>query len=194
MSAEEAHGDGAEKGKKKGGKLPLIIGIVAVVLALFVGKTVFGGKKPEETKKTSKKKSHSDDDEEKKVKKHGEGGDSHASAEEEEEEEEPEPAGEYVALEPEITVNLTGEGGHYLRVAVSVGLRKGFTKAQLEHHVAPVRDQLITIMSAKDLKTMNSAEGKKKLKKELIKKLNKVFHEEKEKPIVEVCFTSFATQ
>lgn len=97
-------------------------------------------------------------------------------------------------LEPEFTVNLTGEGGHYVRASISVGIRKTFTKAQFEHHVAPVRDQVVTILSAKDYKTMNTAEGKAKLKKELLKKLNKVFHEEKEKPIVEICFTAFATQ
>lgn len=192
MSAE-APKEGGEKAKK-GGKLPLIIGIVVLVVALLVGKTVMGGKKPDDDKKKTHAKKHDkEDDDEKKVSKK-EGGKEDSSSAEEEEEEEQEPAGEYVALEPEFTVNLAGDGAHYVRAAISVGIRKTFTKAQFEHHVAPVRDQVITILSAKDYKTMNSPEGKKKLKKELQKKLNKVFHEEKEKPIVEICFTAFATQ
>ncbi len=188
--------EGAPEAKKKGGKLPLMIGLVLLIIGLSVaGKVVLGGKK-EETKKTSKHKKSSDDEETKADKK-GEAsahGESASNSDEEEEESDSEPPEEYIALDPEFTVNLSGGGDHYLRTMISLGVKKGYTKAQLEHHIAPLRDQIIQILSTKDIKTLNSPDGKKKLKKELLKKLNKCFHEEKGRVILEVCFTAFATQ
>ncbi|MCX6378686.1 MAG: flagellar basal body-associated FliL family protein [Armatimonadetes bacterium] len=188
MSEHKAEGG---ETKKKGGTLPLIIGLVLLMVGLLVaGKVVLGGKNAD-TKKTSKHKKAASDDEETKHTKKGD-----AAEEDSADDEEifSEPAEEFVALEPEFTVNLSGGGDHYLRISISVGVRKGFTKTQLEHHLAPLRDSVITILSAKEVKQLNTPEGKKKLKKEMLKKLNKVFHEEKETVITEIAFTAFATQ
>jgi flagellar FliL protein len=196
-----------EKAEKKGGKkLPLIIGIVVLVAMLFVGKTVMGSKgKEEETKKSkkaSKKKKAKHADEEQESSAHSEKakGGAHGeksadpAADAEEEEEEHDPAESFVALEPDFTVNLVGEGGHYLRASMALGVRKGFTKEKVEHHIAPVRDRIITLMSARTYKELNTPAGKRKLKRQIMEEVNAVFEEEKEEPIVEVCFTAFATQ
>ncbi len=188
MSEHKAEGGEA---KKKGGKMPLIIGLVLLVVGLLVaGKVVLGGKSAD-TKKSSKHKKAASDDEEAKPGAKGESADAESA---DDEEGYSEPAEEFIALEPEFTVNLSGAGDHYLRTSISVGVKKGYTKAQLEPHVAPLRDTIITILSAKQIKELNTPEAKKKLKKELLKKLKKVFREEKEPPIVEIAFTAFATQ
>lgn len=189
----ETKSDSAEAKPKKKGKMPLIIGLVLMVVGLLVaGKVVLGGKNAD-SKKTAKHKKAAADEED--ADKHGKKtADSDADGADEEEEGYAEPAEEFIPLEPEFTVNLAGGGDHYLRVSISVGVRKGYTKAELEHHIAPLRDTVITILSAKEIKTLNTPDGKKKLKKELLKKLNKCFHGEKEKVISEIAFTAFATQ
>ena len=153
----------AKAEKKEGGKkspMPLIIGAVVVVLALFMAKSVLGGKKEDDGEKKEKKK--------------------HQKV----------VVGEYMALEPDFTVNLAGGGDHYLKTGISLGVTKEMTEEQFKHHLSPMRDAIISILSAKQVKDFATLKNKEALKEEIKTKLNDIT----EDAVVEVCFTSFATQ
>ena len=154
-----------EKAEKvEGGKkspLPLVIGAVVLVVILFFAKGLIGGKK-EDAKGDKKEKKK----QEKLV------------------------VGEYVPLEPDFTVNMAGGGDHYLKAGVSLGMKKDVTEETLKHHLAPIRDAIVTILSAKKVQDLATAKSKEALKTEIKEKLNDITDDS----IVEICFTSFATQ
>lgn len=173
--------------KKKKLPLPMIIGIILLVVGLFVGKSVLGGGKPAEKTKKSKKSKASKDSKhgEEKVGKHDE---------EEEEEKEPVEVGHAMPLE-EFLVNLTGNGDHYLRATIALGLKKGLTEEKAKEHVPAIRDAILTILSEKTLKDLSNTKGRETLKEELVEKVNEaVGGEEEEEPVVKIYFTAFATQ
>lgn len=97
--------------------------------------------------------------------------------------------GTSVPLE-EFIVNLTG-GDHYLRTSISLGMKKGITEEQAKEHIAPMRDAILTVLSAKSLKELAKPEGREALKEELKQKINEATGDES---VVKVYFTAFATQ
>ncbi|HZP80634.1 MAG TPA: flagellar basal body-associated FliL family protein [Chthonomonadaceae bacterium] len=97
--------------------------------------------------------------------------------------------GTSVPLE-EFIVNLAG-GDHYLRTSISLGMKKGITEEQAKEHIAPMRDAILTVLSAKRLKDLEKPEGREALKEELKKKINEATGDES---VVKVYFTAFATQ
>ncbi len=150
--------------KAEGGKkspMPMVIGAVVLVVVLFFAKGMMASKKPEDEGEKKAKKKH-----EKAV------------------------VGEYMPLEPDFTVNMAGGGDHYLKAAVSLGMKKDVTEETLKHHLAPIRDSIVTILSAKKIQDLTTAKSKDALKEEIKDKLNDITDD----AVVEVCFTSFATQ
>lgn len=161
MSAKKAEtAEKAEGGGKKS-PLPIIIGAVVLVVVLFFAKGMMGSKKEEDKGDKKEKKKH-----ERPV------------------------VGEYVPLEPDFTVNMAGGGDHYLKAAISLGMKKDVTEETLKHHLAPIRDAIVTILSAKQVKDLATIKSKDVLKDEIKAKLNDITDD----AVVEVCFTSFATQ
>ena len=150
----------AEGGGKKS-PMPMIIGAVVLIVVLYFAKGAMGGKKEEDKGDKKEKKKH-----EKAV------------------------VGEYVPLEPDFTVNMAGGGDHYLKAAVSLGMKKDVTEETLKHHLAPIRDAIVTILSAKKIQDLATAKSKEALKDEIKEKLNDITDD----AVVEICFTSFATQ
>lgn len=177
MSAK-AQQDTGEKKKKKL-PLPMIIGILVLVVALFVGKTVLGSKAAEKTKKSKKSKSSKESSSKEK------------GSDKEEEPEEIE-VGHSMALE-EFMVNLSGGGDHYLRTSIALGLKKGLTEEKAKEHVNPIRDAILTVLTSKSLKDLSTSKGREELKTELVEKINEVAGEE-ETLVGKVYFTAFATQ
>jgi len=149
--AQEAKG-------KKGGKMPLIIGMVVILFlnGLVVGKVFLGG-----------------------------GGSEKHTKEEKREEE----VGEKVPLE-EFLVNLA-DSGHYLKVTIALGLKEGVAGSVVEEELAPIRDAIVSVLSAQELEEITGEAGKNKLKKELVEKINEALEKEE---VVKVYFMSFATQ
>ncbi len=170
--------------KEAGGKkkpLPLIIGIVVLVIALFVGKTVMANGKKADTKK-SKSSKHSHDDEEdnskgKKSKKH----------------KEDEKVGHSLQLD-EFLVNLSGSGDHYLKASLALGLKEGLGEEKAKELVPMARDIIISALAEKSMKDLSSAEGRTKLKDDLMEKINEEAGEEAAEPVVKIYITAFATQ
>ena len=176
-----------EEGGKKKKPLPLIIGIVVLVVALFVGKNVMaGGKKDgKEGSKKSKSSKHSHDDEEDS---HGKKGRKSRDHDEEEEK-----VGHSLQLE-EFLVNLHGGGDHYLKASLALGLKVGMTEEKAKEIVPMARDLIIAALSEKSLKELSSAKGREALKEELVEKINEEAGEEADYPIVKIYITAFATQ
>jgi flagellar FliL protein len=91
----------------------------------------------------------------------------------------------------EFLVNLNGGGDHYLKVSLSLGLKKGLTEEEAKKRIAPMRDAILTVLSSKSLKDLSETKNRDTLKEELKVKINEAAPEE---PVVKVYFTAFATQ
>lgn len=101
----------------------------------------------------------------------------------EEEVKTPEP-GLVVALEP-ITINL--EDGHFLKVSIAL-------QATIDAHEEPdgskALDILISQFSNKSVAELSTNEARDEMKKELVEKIKKAYHEE----VYDVYFTEFVMQ
>jgi flagellar protein FliL len=185
MSAKP-EGKKEEGGKKK--PIPLIIGIVVLVIALFVGKTVMaGGKKDgKEGSKKSKASKHSRDSDEEES--HGKKGRKSKDHDEEDEK-----VGHSLQLE-EFLVNLHGGGDHYLKASLALGLKVGMTEEKAKELVPMARDLIIASLAEKSLKELSSTKGREALKEELLEKINEEAGEEADYPVVKIYITAFATQ
>ena len=175
----------AEEKKEEGGKkkkpLPMIIGIVVLVIALFVGKTVMASKKDgKDSKKSKSSKSHKHDDEESDGKKS-------------KKEKSDEKVGHSLQLD-EFLVNLNGGGEHYLKASLALGLKEGMTEEKAKELVPMARDIIISALAEKSMKDLSSAEGRTKLKDDLLEKINEEAGEEAAEPVVKIYITAFATQ
>jgi flagellar protein FliL len=179
-----------EEGGKKKKPLPLIIGIVVLVVALFVGKTVMAkGKDAKEgTKKSKSSKSskHHDDDEDSHGKKK-------KKSHDDEEDEEHVKVGHSLQLD-EFLVNLQGAGDHYLKASLALGLKEGLTEEKAKELVPMARDIIIASLSEKSIKDLSSNKGRDELKDELLEKINEEAGEEADEPVVKIYITAFATQ
>lgn len=98
--------------------------------------------------------------------------------------------GEIVALE-ELIVNLSGEGDHYLKARLSIGLKEGAKAEKVEEEMAPIRDTVLSALTSKEIGEISSVRGREKLKEEIVAELNE---ELEGRPVVKVYFTDFTTQ
>jgi flagellar FliL protein len=165
----EAEGGGSKK------KMFIIIG-AAVAVALILGVVAFmllgkGGKKdaPKEGAKTEAK------------------ADAHGGAA---------PAGgapgvsSMYPLEPFIVNIYDGQELRYLKVKVEIEMSAA-VKAELDARLAPIRDAILILLSAKTLQDIQDVQGKNQLKEEIMTALNKILPPGK---IAKVYFTDFVVQ
>ncbi len=90
-----------------------------------------------------------------------------------------------------VVVNLKGEARRYLRVGVSLGVAAPADGKEIEEHKSQLLDLLISVLSASDVETLTSDEGKTELKDELLEQMHKELHLEK---VLRVYFTEFVLQ
>ena len=90
-----------------------------------------------------------------------------------------------------VVVNLNGEARRYVRVGVSLGVVAEKDAKEIEEHKSQLLDLLISILSAADVETLMSDEGKTELKEEILERMHADLKLEKVK---RVYFTEFVVQ
>lgn len=176
MAEEEALE--TEEGKKKGGKLKMII-IIVVGILLIAGLSVFGTwfllkdklAAPEEVNVGELEMS-----------------DPSMSAE----------MGEamYFSMEPAFIINYaTGGKSRFLQVELSLLTRDAEAMAVIEVHNPLIRNNLLDVFSMQDINNLGSAEGKKQLAEELTSAVQSILDVELGRPGIEsVLYRSFIIQ
>lgn len=91
----------------------------------------------------------------------------------------------------EFLVNLRGGGDHYLRTTIALGLRSGVSDDEVKEKLAPIRDAIVTTLSAKTLTNLSTPEGKEDLKQELRIRINSAVGDN---VVSKIYLMSFATQ
>jgi len=91
----------------------------------------------------------------------------------------------------EFLVNLRGGGDHYLRATIALGLRQGVSDDGVKEKLAPIRDAIVTTLSAKTLADLSTPEGKEALKNELRIRINSAVGDDM---VEKIYLMSFATQ
>lgn len=172
MAKEEQAAEATEEG---GGKKKLIIIIGAVVLVLIIGGVaafmMMGG--------GDKKK---------------EGADAHGGA----------PAAAagghgaaaggastIFALDPFIVNIYDGQELRYLKVKVELEMANAGLKAELEGRLAPIRDAILVVLTAKTLQEVQDVQGKNQLREEILGAISKIVAQGK---VTRVYFTDFVVQ
>jgi flagellar FliL protein len=90
-----------------------------------------------------------------------------------------------------VVVNLKGEARRYLRVNVSLGLPAHPDIKEIEEHKSQLLDLLVSALSAADIETLMSEEGKTELKDEILERMHEELHLKK---VLRVYFTEFVIQ
>jgi len=90
-----------------------------------------------------------------------------------------------------VVVNLNGEARRYLRVGVSLGVPASSDAKEIEEHKSQLLDLLISVLSAAEVETLTSDEGKTELKDDLLSRMRDELHLKK---VVRVYFTEFVIQ
>jgi flagellar protein FliL len=163
---EEKENKEAQKNKKGGKKLYLIVGGLVIVLVV-VGVTLllgpkllpglFGQKTPAKEAK----------------------------------EEKPKKAGSVLGIEP-FVVNLADTDSiRYLKVKMEIESQEQVTKEEFEKNLPQLRDAILAILTSKTFKDIFDLEGKKKLKEEIVLKANQLSAHYKVKTVY---FTEFVIQ
>jgi len=93
-------------------------------------------------------------------------------------------------LEP-FVVNLADSEDRYLRVAVSLELTTGITAEGFKQSESKVRDVVLTLLSSKYYSDIRSAEGKVRLRSEIVNNINSAL---KKKYVNTAYFTEFIAQ
>jgi len=169
----EAEGGGSKK------KLFIIIG-AGVAVALILGVVAFmllgKGSKKEEAKEGAKTEAKAEG---------GHGGGGGAAGKEG-------AAGgsNMFPLEPFIVNIYDGQELRYLKVKVELEMA-GATKADMDSRLAPIRDAVLVLLSAKTLHDIQDVQGKTQLKEEILVAINKIIAPGK---IGKVYFTDFVVQ
>jgi len=95
------------------------------------------------------------------------------------------------ALEPFIVNIYDGQELRYLKVKVELEMANPAVKAELEARLAPIRDAVLVLLSAKTLQDIQDVQGKTQLKEEILTAINKNIPPGK---IAKVYFTDFVVQ
>jgi flagellar FliL protein len=93
-------------------------------------------------------------------------------------------------LEPFIVNIYDGQELRYLKVKVEMEMA-GATKGDLDARLAPIRDAVLVLLSAKTLHDIQDVQGKNQLKEEILVAVNKIIAPGK---ISKVYFTDFVVQ
>ncbi|WP_019397608.1 flagellar basal body-associated protein FliL [Pseudoxanthomonas sp. GW2] len=108
----------------------------------------------------------------------------------------PAPA-QYLALEPPFVVNLNGgiEGPKYLQVEIQLMTRDNNELAELERHAPAIRARLLMLLAQQTAEGIADRAGKEALQAEALAEVRKLMRAETGKPCAEaLLFTSFVTQ
>ena len=93
-------------------------------------------------------------------------------------------------MEPYIVNIYDGQELRYLKVKIELEMA-GATKADLDGRLAPMRDAVLVLLSAKTLHDIQDVQGKNQLKEEILVAINKIITPGK---ISKVYFTDFVVQ
>lgn len=93
-------------------------------------------------------------------------------------------------LEPFIVNIYDGQELRYLKVKVEIEMAAA-VKGELDARLAPIRDAILILLSAKTLQDIQDVQGKNQLKEEIMTAINKILPPGK---IAKVYFTDFVVQ
>ncbi len=101
------------------------------------------------------------------------------------------PAANIYPLDPFIVNIYDGQELRYLKVKVELEMVAPGIKAEIDGRLAPIRDSVLILLSAKTLQDIQDVQGKNALKEEILGAINKNVSPGK---IVKVYFTDFVVQ
>ena len=101
------------------------------------------------------------------------------------------PAANICPLEPFIVNIYDGQELRYLKVKVELEMVGPAVKTEIEGRLAPIRDSVLILLSAKTLQDIQDVQGKNTLKDEILGAINKNIPPAK---IAKVYFTDFVVQ
>ena len=101
------------------------------------------------------------------------------------------PAANIFPLEPFIVNIYDGQELRYLKVKVELEMVAPAIKAEIDGRLAPIRDSVLILLSAKTLQDIQDVQGKNALKDEILGAINKNISPGK---IVKIYFTDFVVQ
>ncbi|QEM69878.1 flagellar basal body protein FliL [Geobacter sp. FeAm09] len=175
QAAVETEGGGGNK------KLFIIIG-AAVAVAVILGAVVFmlGGKGDKKDKGKDEAKVEGKAETKAEGAKGGEAGGKEGAA-----------ASNIYPLEPFIVNIYDGQELRYLKVKVEMEMVGVGVKAEIDARLAPIRDSILVLLSAKTLQDVQDVQGKNQLKEEILGAINKVLPPGK---VAKIYFTDFVVQ
>ena len=102
----------------------------------------------------------------------------------------------YVPLDPPFVVNFSSDTDiRFLQVSIELGTRDPAVADSIKEHRPAIRNNLVMLFSSQDPYSLNTREGKEKLRNETLSEVQKVLKQETGVPGVEnVFFTSFVMQ
>ncbi|BCS55818.1 flagellar basal body-associated protein FliL [Geobacter sp. SVR] len=100
-------------------------------------------------------------------------------------------ASRMLALEPFIVNIYDGQELRYLKVKVEMEMAAPMAKTEIDERLAPIRDGILVLLSAKTLHDIQDAQGKNQLKEEILLTVNKLIPPGK---VAKVYFTDFVVQ
>lgn len=102
----------------------------------------------------------------------------------------------YFSLDPAFVVNFPGRGrAKFLQVNIDGVTRDPNLKEDITTHLPRIRNNIVLLLSSKTYEDVITAEGKEKLRQEVLGEINKILLDETGKDDVEdVFFTSFVMQ
>ena len=101
------------------------------------------------------------------------------------------PSANIFPLEPFIVNIYDGQELRYLKVKVELEMVGPAIKGEIEGRLAPIRDSILILLSAKTLQDIQDVQGKNTLKDEILGAINKNIPPGK---IAKVYFTDFVVQ
>lgn len=101
------------------------------------------------------------------------------------------PAANIFPLDPFIVNIYDGQELRYLKVKVELEMAGPAIKGELEGRLAPIRDSILILLSAKTLQDIQDVQGKNTLKEEILGAINKNIPPGK---VAKVYFTDFVVQ
>jgi flagellar FliL protein len=102
----------------------------------------------------------------------------------------------YVPMDPPFVVNFNADTDiRFLQITVEVGTRNPDVVELVKEHRPAIRNSLVMLFGNQDPYTLNTREGKEKLRSDTLAEIQKVMEEETGDTAVEnVFFTSFVMQ
>ncbi len=101
------------------------------------------------------------------------------------------PAANIFPLDPFIVNIYDGQELRYLKVKIELEMVSPAIKAEIDGKIAPIRDSILILLSAKTLRDIEDVQGKNALKDEILGAINKSIPPGK---IAKIYFTDFVVQ